>query len=45
VIDLMPSYFTDTTIHPIVEGRGGRVDMEMAFSRAADGIGARFRLR
>jgi hypothetical protein len=26
-------------------GREGRVDMEMEFSRAADGIGARFRLR
>ena len=29
VIDFMPPYFTDTTIHRIVEGREGTVEMEM----------------
>ncbi len=29
VIDFMPPDFTDTTIHRIVEGREGTVEMEM----------------
>ena len=29
VIDFMPPYYTDTTIHRVVEGRDGTVEMEM----------------
>ncbi len=29
VTDFMPPYYTDTTIHRIVEGRGGTVEMQM----------------